>query len=319
MVTVVLSLVLVPLLADSCLPLVVDCHPTQYDLNCDGQDFLHCQAYDLDGAAYGDCLPDGLVDDFWGFYDGNFDGIIDCDSPFDFVIEAPDGLPDGTYHNPGCDKTSQDLPQGANPNAVPIVFFDSDNLGVISSSLGELDLVRGDLLDLTAEAGFVNLGAVNCLAENVAGSGYVQVVDAALPPPGEVFFYAARWTGSAFCASCVDPYGYGECLERVVPQGGGDCELVLVSVAADPETLPPGGGYVDITALVTNDYGNALQGIDVVFSTTRGSLASGGAAVPTGIDGKASDVLTTTESAWVRVRTLVDNPRDSVRVTVSSP
>lgn len=319
MLTVALAVLFAPLLADSCLPPVVECHPTQYDLNCDGTDFLHCAAYDLDGEAYGDCLPDEEIDDFWTFYDGDFDGLVECDNPKDFVIELPDGKADGTYDNPACDKYSQDFYQGSDPGVPLIIFLDWDTIGVAADTLGEFDLVRGVVANLSEGSGTVDLGPVDCLADNEAGSGYVQVSDYDEPAPGDAFFYAARWTGGTLCSACVYPYGYGGCLERIVPQEDGDCNLVLVSVSADPETLPPGGGSSDISALVTDQYGTPLAGIDVIFHTTKGSLASGGAAVSSGPDGTAADVLTTTESAYVSALTLVDNPRAVVRVTVASP
>jgi len=41
------------------------------DLNCDGKLFLYCDPYDLDGDVYQDGIPDGVLDDFWTFYDGD--------------------------------------------------------------------------------------------------------------------------------------------------------------------------------------------------------------------------------------------------------
>jgi len=80
----------------------------QYDINGDGLDALHCFPFDLDGGALGDGEPDGAEDDFWTYYDGDFDGTVDPDNPFDFILQQPDGLPDGASVNPTCDRLSGD-------------------------------------------------------------------------------------------------------------------------------------------------------------------------------------------------------------------
>ena len=79
-----------------------------YDVNDDGLDPLHCMLYDLDGDALGDGSPNGESDDFWTYFDGDFDGIVDCANPFDVCIQAPDGLSDGQSTNPLCDRLSDD-------------------------------------------------------------------------------------------------------------------------------------------------------------------------------------------------------------------
>jgi len=79
-----------------------------FDINGDGLDFYHCSPFDADGDTLGDGEPDGAVDDFWTYVDGDFDGILDPDNPVDFIIQVPDGQPDGTYNNPICDKKSDD-------------------------------------------------------------------------------------------------------------------------------------------------------------------------------------------------------------------
>ena len=67
------------------------CHAAP-DLNCDGRDEAHCGTYDLDGSAYGDCTPDGQVDDFFLFYDGNFNGTADPCEIGDIVLVQPDAI-----------------------------------------------------------------------------------------------------------------------------------------------------------------------------------------------------------------------------------
>ena len=85
-----------------------DASGVKFDINGDGLDDLHCRLYDLDGAVFGDGMPDGIPDDFWTYFDGDFDGIIDPNNPFDLLLMQPDGQPDGSSINPSCDFTSQD-------------------------------------------------------------------------------------------------------------------------------------------------------------------------------------------------------------------
>jgi hypothetical protein len=110
-----------------------------YDINGDGLDNQHCSAYDIDGAVLGDGMPNMMIDDFFTYYDGDFDGVVDPNDPNDILLQAPDGISDGAYLNPSCDKNSDDT------------FFlisafhrhQLDETGEPFGSLGRLDSSRG--------------------------------------------------------------------------------------------------------------------------------------------------------------------------------
>src|SRR5687767_10903675 len=76
-----------------------------------------------------------------------------------------------------------------------------------------------------------------------------------------------------------------------------------VFVSANPGTLPSGGGTTVISAIVTDDSGRAIPNIGVTFTTTAGTLQSGGAPIDTNSNGLATDVLNTTEGATVTATT----------------
>jgi outer membrane receptor protein involved in Fe transport len=113
-----------------------------YDLNGDGLDNLHCSPYDIDGAAFGDGLGSGgggAIDDFWTYYDGDYDGVLTPGDPDDIILQVPDGVYDGAYVNPLCDKASDDT------YALISAFsrHQFDPTGEPFASLGKLDPERG--------------------------------------------------------------------------------------------------------------------------------------------------------------------------------
>ena len=201
---------------------------TRVDLNCDGKDKNHCRIYDVDGSEYGDCSPNSAIDDFWTFFDGNFDGIADPCNPLDIVLMSPDGISDGLSQNPLCDRFYEDGAQGSEiSDSLPLIFLDSTTVGVISgssSALGRFDLIRGTRAGITV-ATDIDLGTVTCLADDAFSdvTAYVPIVDSEVPAIGRGFFYVARWKGGLLNPLFVYPYGYGECLERIVQPGNGDC------------------------------------------------------------------------------------------------
>jgi hypothetical protein len=75
-----------------------------------------------------------------------------------------------------------------------------------------------------------------------------------------------------------------------------------ISLTASPTTLPSGGGTSGLQAVVFGSAG-AVPGATVLFSTTAGSLASGGIPLITDATGKASDTLATPADATVTART----------------
>jgi PKD repeat protein len=76
-----------------------------------------------------------------------------------------------------------------------------------------------------------------------------------------------------------------------------------VFVSAVPATLPTGGGTSVITAVVTFGSGKPVQGDGVRFTTSSGTLQSGGAVIKTNSNGFAGDTLNTTTTATVTATT----------------
>jgi hypothetical protein len=76
-----------------------------------------------------------------------------------------------------------------------------------------------------------------------------------------------------------------------------------VFVSANPGSFPSGGGTSIISAVVTDDSGRPIPNIGVRFSTTSGTLQSGGSPIETNNSGVATDVLNTTEAATVTATT----------------
>jgi hypothetical protein len=76
-----------------------------------------------------------------------------------------------------------------------------------------------------------------------------------------------------------------------------------VFVSANPANLPNGGGSSLISAVVTDASGQPVANVRVQFSTTEGTLQSGGGSVETNSSGLAIDTLNTTLTATVTATT----------------
>lgn len=90
--------------------------------------------------------------------------------------------------------------------------------------------------------------------------------------------------------------------EDTDPVAGTDSTIELF---ANPATITVGEGQQGesvITAIVVNANGIGQAGVGVRFSTTSGSLASGGSLRTTNAQGEASDTLTTGSDATVTAR-----------------
>jgi hypothetical protein len=72
-----------------------------------------------------------------------------------------------------------------------------------------------------------------------------------------------------------------------------------IILSASPTTLPSGGGDSSLTAVVIDGNGVPQDGVAVFFSTNAGSLASQGISQATDGNGRATDILTTNQSAQV--------------------
>jgi len=103
----------------------------------------------------------------------------------------------------------------------------------------------------------------------------------------------------------------------------GEARPTHVFVSASPSVLPPSGGTSHLRAVVTDNAGNQLQGVGVQFSTTLGTLGSGGKILRTDQNGAVDDNLTLspgagqTNSATVTATTL-NNASGTTTVSVSA-
>jgi len=76
-----------------------------------------------------------------------------------------------------------------------------------------------------------------------------------------------------------------------------------ITLTATPASLPIGGGTSQLTAVVFGSGGTPRAGVSVTFSTTAGSLASGGSTLTTNAQGEVFDTLTTIATATVTANT----------------
>ena len=76
-----------------------------------------------------------------------------------------------------------------------------------------------------------------------------------------------------------------------------------VFVSAIPATFPSGGGTSIISAVITDASGTPIVDIGVQFTTTAGTMQSGGDFIDTNANGVASDTLNTTQTATVTATT----------------
>ena len=80
----------------------------------------------------------------------------------------------------------------------------------------------------------------------------------------------------------------------------GSAALASLSIGANPAVLPHEGGSSTLTAVAFDAQGNTLPDILVIFSTTAGTLKSGGAALTTNANGQVQDILSTNKAATVK-------------------
>ncbi len=87
-----------------------------------------------------------------------------------------------------------------------------------------------------------------------------------------------------------------------------------ISVRAEPSSVPPSGGAVQIVAQVLDESGNLLSGLPVTFSTTAGQLSS--SSTTSDANGEARVSLTTSTAATVTARS--GSASDDVEIAVGA-
>lgn len=107
----------------------------------------------------------------------------------------------------------------------------------------------------------------------------------------------------------------------------GGAAASVVTVRAEPSSVPPTGGTVQVVAVVTDVAGNRLPGAPVVFASDTGTLGSNSGA--TDQNGEARTTLTTNRQTVVRANvagkegqatvSVVDLPSASVSVSPANP
>jgi len=98
--------------------------------------------------------------------------------------------------------------------------------------------------------------------------------------------------------------------------GAGVSGDVVITVTANPTTLGPEDLTSEIVATVTDDRGNALPDVPVIFSTSSGTLASQGSVLRTNGSGQAFDRLTLLDDSE-QAEVTVTSGSVSASVTVS--
>jgi hypothetical protein len=93
----------------------------------------------------------------------------------------------------------------------------------------------------------------------------------------------------------------------------GAAAVNTISVRANPGSVGPGGGTVELVAVVVGENGQPLPGVVVTFNSDKGSLSS--ATATTNAAGEARTSLTTSEQASV---TATAGTRTSTAVTVGT-
>lgn len=81
-------------------------------------------------------------------------------------------------------------------------------------------------------------------------------------------------------------------LTTTVEVGAGTSGDIVITVTANPSTLGPSDFTSEIVATVTDNRGNFLADVPVIFSTSSGALASQGSVLRTNVNGQAFDRLT---------------------------
>jgi len=99
----------------------------------------------------------------------------------------------------------------------------------------------------------------------------------------------------------------------------GTSALASLTIGANPVVLPVGGGQSEITVAAFNENRNLLPDIPVVFSTTAGTLDSGGSVLCTNQNGEVKDYLTTSTDATVTATSVSISASVTVSVETNSP
>jgi len=110
-------------------------------------------------------------------------------------------------------------------------------------------------------------------------------------------FFAGTTSGIAEVRATSGAAGGGDDKTNVLEISVGAAGIDTVTIRANPTSVGPGGGTVNVTATVLAANGRAVSGVPVSFSTTAGTLSS--TTATTDASGEASVQLTTNVAATV--------------------
>jgi hypothetical protein len=96
-------------------------------------------------------------------------------------------------------------------------------------------------------------------------------------------------------------------------------EPIVVAAWAEPHSLPAGGGQAQILVRVQRKGGARFPGVEVLLSTTEGSLYSRGRVLVTDAQGMTRDRLTTSQTSVVTLNAGGTRYRFQVPVGEPSP
>ena len=180
------------------------------------------------------------------------------------------------FTTPFCKQVDLTAPTGAELRLTvqpqSINFSGTSTLTVIGTREGGAPLPDGTIVRFTVND---NLGAIT--PSSVETRNGIATAT----------FIAAQRSGTA----TVQAFS-GEIVSDEVEITIGEARVEQLILTANPASLPPEGGVVQLRAYVRDDAGNPVSGVQVFFQTTNGTLASGGDPVITNSQGLARDTLT---------------------------
>lgn len=199
-----------------------------------------------------------------------------------------------------CKQVDLTAPTGAeirlSAQPLSVNFSGTSTLTVVGTREGGAPLPDGTVIRFTVDD---NLGAIT-------------------PNPVETrngiataTFIAGQRSGTAV----IEAFS-GDAISEEVTIDIGEARVERLILTADPASLPPEGGNIQLRAFVKDEQGNPVSGVQVFFQTTSGTLTSKGDAVLTNPSGVARDTLKTTEDATVTV--VAGAQEDQLNITLGT-
>ena len=201
---------------------------------------------------------------------------------------------------PFCKQVDLTAPTGAEirltAQPLSLNFSGTSTLTVVGFREGGAPLPDGTVIRFTVSD---NLGAIS--PNSVETENGIAIAT----------FIAGQRSGTAVIQAFS-----GEAITDEVNIVIGEARVEQLVLTANPASLPPGGGTIQLRAHVRDDQGNAVSGVGVLFETTNGTLASGGDPVLTNSQGLARDTLSATDETTVTA--FAGAQEDQINVTIGA-